>query len=102
MTPQGFGARQIDEKGAYANRCEITQSIASPQAWSAEQPALYRLTVSLVNGDGQLVEAEACDVRLPKGGDYCRSVMSQWSATAYSREQARTQCLQALRTARRC
>ena len=62
MPPQGLGTRQIDEKGAYANRCEITQSITSPQAWSAEEPALYRLTVSLLNRDGQLIEAEACDV----------------------------------------
>ena len=103
MTPQGLGTRQIDEKGAYTNRCGITQSIASPQAWSAEEPVLYRLTVSLFNQYGQFIEAEACDVGFG-GGDYCRSVMSQWPATAHSRcEQARTRCLhRPLRTACRC
>ena len=61
-TPENMGTRQIDERGGYADRCEVTQHIASPRAWSAEQPALYRLTVSLLSADGQVIEVEACDV----------------------------------------
>ena len=61
-TPENMATRQIDERGGYANRCEVTQHIASPRAWSAEQPALYRLTVSLLSADGQVIEVEACDV----------------------------------------
>ena len=57
-----FGTRQIDEKGGYANRCHVRLPIPSPKHWSAEKPDLYRLTVSLCNPDGHVVEVEACDV----------------------------------------
>ena len=57
-----IGTRQIDERGGYANRCHLTLPIPSPKHWSAEEPALYRLTVSLCNSDGHVVEVEACDV----------------------------------------
>ena len=61
-TPENMATRQIDERGGYADRCEIIHRIASPRAWSAEQPALYRLTVSLLSADGEVIEVEACDV----------------------------------------
>jgi beta-galactosidase len=57
-----MGTKQIDEKGGYPNRCHIRLSVPSPKHWSAEEPSLYRLTVSLCDANGQVVEVEACDV----------------------------------------
>ena len=56
------GTRQIDEKGGYANRCELSATITAASAWSAECPNLYRLTVSLRSAQGHLIEVEAYDV----------------------------------------
>ncbi len=33
-----------------------------PHLWSAEQPALYVLVLSLLATDGSLIEAESCQV----------------------------------------
>ena len=60
--PFPMGTRQIDEKGGYPNRCHISVPIPSPKHWSAEEPSLYRMTVSLCDADGHVVEVEACDV----------------------------------------
>ena len=36
-----------------------------PALWSSEQPAVYHLVVSLVrSGDGAVIDAESCQVRL--------------------------------------
>jgi len=56
------GTRQIDEKGGYDDRCQLNLPVHSPRPWSAEQPNLYRLTVSLVNPNGKIVETEAFDI----------------------------------------
>ena len=55
------GTRQIDE-GGYDDRCQLNLPVHSPRPWSAEQPNLYRLTVSLVNPNGKIVETEAFDI----------------------------------------
>lgn len=57
-----MGTLQIDEKGAYANRCQLSLPVYLPKPWSAERPALYRLTVTLLDASGCVVDAEACDV----------------------------------------
>ncbi|MBV27922.1 MAG: beta-galactosidase [Gammaproteobacteria bacterium] len=57
-----LGTRQIDEKGAYAERCRATFHVSSPQPWSAEQPSLYRLTATLLSADDEVIEVEACDI----------------------------------------
>ena len=57
-----IGTRQIDEKGGYANRCHVRLPIPSPKHWSAEEPSLYRLTVSLCDAAGHVLEVEACDI----------------------------------------
>ena len=36
-----------------------------PLLWSAEEPNLYVLVLSLLDDKGQLVEAESCQVRIP-------------------------------------
>ena len=40
----------------------LKHQVASPELWSAEIPTLYRLTLSLIDVTGSLVEVEACDV----------------------------------------
>jgi len=57
-----IGTQQIDEKGAYVDRTHISIPVTEPQPWSAECPNLYRLTVSLLDVDGHIIECEACDV----------------------------------------
>ena len=57
-----IGTRQVDEKGAYVDRTHISIPVTEPQPWSAECPNLYRLTVSLLDVDGHIIECEACDV----------------------------------------
>ena len=57
-----LGTRQIDERGAYSDRCELLIQVPTPQPWSAECPNLYRLTVCLLDVEGQVIECEACDV----------------------------------------
>ena len=59
---QSLGTRQIDERGAYNDRCELLIQVPTPQPWSAECPNLYRLTVCLLDVEGQVIECEACDV----------------------------------------
>ena len=61
-TVHAVGTRPIDEKGGYVGRALISLPVAAPKAWSAECPNLYRLTVSLLDAEGSLIECEACDV----------------------------------------
>ncbi len=61
-----IGTRQIDEKGGYVDRSLISIPVNAPKQWSAERPNLYRLTVSLLDADGSLIESEACDVGFRK------------------------------------
>ena len=57
-----LGTRQIDEKGAYKDRCELSIEVPTPLPWSAECPNLYRLTVCLLDAEGRVIECEASDV----------------------------------------
>ena len=70
-----LGTHQIDEKGGYDDRCHLNLPVDSPRLWSAEQPNLYRLTVSLLNPQGQTVETEAFDIGFRSveitGGQLC-------------------------------
>lgn len=58
--PLGTGA--IDEKGAYGDRSEFWLEVAAPHKWSAETPHLYRLTLTLLDEQGESIESEAYDV----------------------------------------
>jgi len=55
------GSDIIDERGAYAERTTLSIPVSQPDLWSAEQPALYRVVVSLLSPGGELIEAEAYD-----------------------------------------
>lgn len=61
-----FGSTIVDERGAYIDRTTLCLNIEHPALWSAETPHLYRAVVLLHTSDGQLIEAEACDVGLRK------------------------------------
>ena len=56
------GSAIVDERGNWAERLNVTLAVDRPALWSAEMPALYRLTLALRDGQGNLLEAEACDV----------------------------------------
>ncbi|MFM5337884.1 beta-galactosidase [Aeromonas enteropelogenes] len=59
---QPIGTQSIDEKGAYDDRAELWLTLAAPRKWSAETPHLYRLTLTLLDEQGEAIESEACDV----------------------------------------
>ncbi|MDK9366390.1 beta-galactosidase [Lelliottia wanjuensis] len=56
------GSAVVDERGNWAERLNVTLAVERPELWSAETPALYRLTLALRDGQGNLLETEACDV----------------------------------------
>lgn len=59
---QIIGTDAIDERGGYSDRLDCQLTLREPLKWSAETPHLYRLTVSLLDEQGQLIEAEGYDV----------------------------------------
>ncbi|WP_336769190.1 beta-galactosidase [Aeromonas hydrophila] len=59
---QPIGTQAIDEKGAYDDRTECWLEVAAPRKWSAETPHLYRLTLTLLDEQGEPIESEAYDV----------------------------------------
>jgi len=46
--------------------CEVEAAIANPLKWSAEQPNLYTLVLSLKDGSGKLLETVSCKVGFRK------------------------------------
>lgn len=57
-----FGGEIVDERGAYHDRATLRLKVDNPSLWSAETPHLYRAVAQLHTADGELIEAEACDV----------------------------------------
>ncbi|MBE7473258.1 MAG: beta-galactosidase [Anaerolineae bacterium] len=43
-------------------RVNLVQTVAQPQLWSAENPYLYTLVLSLKNAAGETIEAESCKI----------------------------------------
>ena len=60
--PPGSRSAIVDERGNWAERLTVAIPVASPALWSAETPALYRLTIALLDPQGEVLEIEACDV----------------------------------------
>lgn len=56
------GSEIVDERGGWVECVSLSLPVREPALWSAETPELYRLVVSLRDGDGALIESEACDV----------------------------------------
>lgn len=61
-TKQVCGERIVDEKGAWHDKAYFSAHISSPTLWSAENPYLYRLVVSLLDSKGSIIECEGFDV----------------------------------------
>ncbi|MGY3858606.1 beta-galactosidase [Aeromonas intestinalis] len=59
---QPLGTAPIDEKGAFEDRSELWLEVPAPHKWSAETPNLYRLTLALLDEQGECIECEAYDV----------------------------------------
>ncbi|CAI1533736.1 beta-galactosidase [Serratia proteamaculans] len=59
---QAFGSEIIDERGAYEDRTTLRLPVEQPALWSAETPALYRATLTLLSPEGEIIEVEAYDV----------------------------------------
>uniref|UniRef100_UPI0039B066D1 sugar-binding domain-containing protein n=1 Tax=Serratia proteamaculans TaxID=28151 RepID=UPI0039B066D1 len=59
---QAFGSKIIDERGAYEDRTTLRLPVEQPALWSAETPALYRATLTLLSPEGEIIEVEAYDV----------------------------------------
>jgi beta-galactosidase len=57
-----FGQRMVDEKGAWKDIAEHVIAVPSPQKWSAESPYLYRVVITLLNSDDEVVDREAYQV----------------------------------------
>lgn len=56
------GSAVVDERGNYAERAELRLQVERPLLWNAETPHLYRAVILLTDAQGQIHEAEACDV----------------------------------------
>lgn len=56
------GTDWIDEMGRYKDRIVGTLDVGAVQPWSAEQPTLYRTTITLKNEQGQPIETEASSI----------------------------------------
>ncbi len=56
------GSAIVDERGHWQERVNVSLRVDQPALWSAEIPALYRLTLVLRDEKGQVLDVEACDV----------------------------------------
>ncbi|MEZ9945646.1 beta-galactosidase [Vibrio breoganii] len=56
------GTKWIDERGAYDDRTYHEISVVNPLKWSAEEPNLYTVVVSLLDSNGEFIEAESYKV----------------------------------------
>lgn len=58
--------KRIDERGSYDDVVFQTLPVSAPKKWSAEEPHLYRLVVSLLDENGKHIESEAYAVGFRK------------------------------------
>ncbi|MFT5208564.1 MAG: beta-galactosidase [Flavobacterium sp.] len=61
-----IGTLPIDETGGYDDRLQLKIKVPNAKKWTAETPNLYRITVSLLDEENQLLETEAYDVGFRK------------------------------------
>ena len=59
---QRAGSAIVDERGNWAERLTVAIPVKEPALWSAETPELYRLTIALLDAQGNTLDVEACDV----------------------------------------
>lgn len=53
--------RPVDERGSWKNRHTHTIKILNPTIWSDEKPHLYRLVLTLLDDNGEILDIEACN-----------------------------------------
>ncbi|MFB9214802.1 beta-galactosidase [Vibrio sinaloensis] len=53
------GGQFVDEKGAWCDKANLAIEVAAPKLWSAESPYLYRVVVSLVDDQQNVVDCES-------------------------------------------
>lgn len=58
----GTNNKRIDEKGGWDDVVFQHLNVTAPKQWTAETPNLYRLVVSLIDEDGEVVDREAYNV----------------------------------------
>ncbi|PMP06753.1 beta-D-galactosidase [Vibrio breoganii] len=56
------GTKWIDERGSYDDRTFHEIPVSNPLKWSAEEPNLYTVVVSLLDSTGEFIEAESYKV----------------------------------------
>ncbi|MEL7290876.1 MAG: beta-galactosidase [Pseudomonadota bacterium] len=56
------GSDFVDEKGPWCDKVNHAFAITEPALWSAESPNLYRVVVTLIDKQEQLVDCESYDV----------------------------------------
>jgi beta-galactosidase len=59
---QALGSGIVDEAGGYPEICQQRIFVEAPKKWSDESPNLYRLVLSLVNNQGDVLDTEATQV----------------------------------------
>ncbi|HIH7428737.1 TPA: hypothetical protein ACYSPK_003113 [Yersinia enterocolitica] len=82
---QHLGTQPIDERGHYTDRTHLSLRVEHPLLWSAEQPALYRAVVSLLDSQQKLIEAEAYDVGFRQVAIHQWFAQNQWQSGTDSR-----------------
>ncbi|MFP9431060.1 beta-galactosidase, partial [Enterobacter sp. LM3] len=55
-TTQHPGSVIVDERGKWAERLTVAIPVERPALWSAETPELYRLTIALLDAQGNMLE----------------------------------------------
>lgn len=55
-------SRFVDEKGKWADKTFHQITVANPDKWSAESPTLYRVVVTLVDSENNLLDCEAYNI----------------------------------------
>lgn len=63
---QSTNNKRVDEKGGWSDVVFQTIDIQSPKKWTAETPYLYRCVVSLLDEQGNTVDAEAYSIGFRK------------------------------------
>ena len=63
---QSTSNKRVDEKGGWSDVVFQTIDIQNPKKWTAETPYLYRCVVSLLDEQGNIIDAEAYNIGFRK------------------------------------
>ncbi len=60
------GIQPVDANGAWWDKVEHSLTVVNPRKWSAEDPYLYRLVLTLLDAEDHVIECESCNVGFRK------------------------------------